>query len=88
MRHVSWIIALVIGFSVGFFSRGAIDGGGARAPAGRRGAAAAGTAGRGSSAVYRVPWTTRRSAAPRTRSSRSSSRPTSSARSASASVRR
>jgi protein-disulfide isomerase len=28
MRHVSWIIALVIGFSVGFFSRGAIDGGG------------------------------------------------------------
>jgi protein-disulfide isomerase len=28
MRHVSWVIALVIGFSVGFFSRGAIDGGG------------------------------------------------------------
>ena len=28
MRHVSWVIALVIGFSVGFFSRGAIDAGG------------------------------------------------------------
>ncbi|WP_242361254.1 thioredoxin domain-containing protein [Anaeromyxobacter sp. SG17] len=34
MRHVSWIIALVIGFSVGFFSRGALDGRGARPPAG------------------------------------------------------
>ncbi len=30
-KHVSWIIALVIGLAVGFFSRGAIDGGGARA---------------------------------------------------------
>ncbi|ABS24595.1 thioredoxin [Anaeromyxobacter sp. Fw109-5] len=55
MRHVSWIIALVIGFSVGFFSRGAIDGGG-------RGARPSGQAQQrparpveDPSAVYRVP---------------------------------
>jgi protein-disulfide isomerase len=31
MKHVSWIVALVVGFSIGFFSRGSLDGsGGAR----------------------------------------------------------
>ena len=28
MKHVSWVIALVVGFAVGFVGRGAVDGGG------------------------------------------------------------
>jgi protein-disulfide isomerase len=32
MKHVSWVIALVVGFAIGFVGRGALDGGGPRPP--------------------------------------------------------
>ena len=32
MKHVSWIVALVVGFAIGFFGRGALDGGGRQGP--------------------------------------------------------
>jgi protein-disulfide isomerase len=64
MRHVSWIVALVVGFSVGFFSRGAMDGGGSAPSRGLAVGAAPGAAPTPARparptedprAVYRVP---------------------------------
>jgi protein-disulfide isomerase len=55
MKHVNWLLALVVGLAVGFFTRGAVDGGG-RAPA--RPQAAAQRPPRpmeDPKAVYRVP---------------------------------